>query len=204
MRDGHLGALDDAAGCGASHARLALAVRCPLDDGFVRCLDGGAKQCVISVFRGMAGDGANRDGTRDFACGVPAHAIAYAKERIPYEIGVFVVAAYEAHVRASRPGKARIGAHFETRTGTGVEVECRRVWVMGIVTAKRTKMGAAMADVANEGQGARRAQGIIVSESGAHRRLTLITTSPTCTSSPSRRVTGSRMRRPFTSVPFVE
>ena len=152
----------------------------------------------------MTGDGANRDGACDFACGVPAHAIANAKERIPYEVGVFVMAAHETHVRASRPGQARIGAHFEARAGTRVEVERRRVRVMGVVTAMRTKMGPAMADVSDEGQGARRAQGIIVSESGAHRRLTLMTTSPTCTSSPSRRVTGSRMRRPFTSVPFVE
>ena len=104
MRDGHLGALDDAAGCGASHAGLALAVRRSLNDGLVRRLDGGAKQHVIGVFRGMTGDGANRDGACDFARRVSAHAVANAKERIPYEVGVFVMAAYEAHVRASRPG----------------------------------------------------------------------------------------------------
>ena len=37
-----------------------------------------------------------------------------------------------------------------------------------------------------------------------HRRFTFITTSPICTSSPSRRVTGSVSVRPLTSVPFKE
>ena len=178
---GHAVAVDKDGGGGAAHAGLAAAVLCPLDHCQVGRLDGGAQEGVVGVVWRGGRDGLHGDGARHLASRVAAHAVAYGKEGRAEEEGVLVVAANQPHVAPGSPRDVVVGAGGHVRAGAAVHRHLGPAW-----------------DVGGLGRGG--GYGIL----GAHRRLTRMMVSPTCTSSPSRSVTGWSMRWPFTRVPLVE
>lgn len=104
------------------------------------------------------------------------------------------------------PGEARVGADLDAAAGPGVKGDRgARGLGRGVAAVDLHEPARGMGHAGCDGDGARGPPslcGMLLDVT--HRRLTLMTTSPTWTSSPSRSVTGSRMERPFTSVPFVE
>ena len=100
MGDGHLSFLDEAARRGAPHAGLAHALLGAEHDGRVGGLHGDAQKDVVGACRSLLGDGADGNGARDLAGGVPAHAVAHGKQRCLHEERVLVVPADEANVGA--------------------------------------------------------------------------------------------------------
>lgn len=105
-----------ASGC-AAHAGLAQAVQGRLDYGGVGCLDGCGQACCVGGLRGRLGNSLDGDGRGYLAGGVTAHAVAYAKERRLHQVGILIVRAYAANVRAGAPHELRGGAGIIGRVG---------------------------------------------------------------------------------------
>ena len=178
---GHLVLLDEDGGGGAAHAGLA-------DPGLRRCYDAGvgrlhgrAEKDVVGRAGGAVAHGLHGDRARDLPGGVAAHAVGDDEQRRAQQEGVLVVAAYEAHVAARAPGYELVGARDGVRADAPLDGDLGAAGgVGGLLRGRHLCLG-------------RR-----------HPRLTRMIVSPTCTSSPSRRVTGWSMTWPLTRVPLVE
>ena len=105
-----------ASGC-AAHARLAQAVQGGLDYGGVSGLDGCGQACCVGGLRGRFGNSLDGDRRGYLAGGVTAHAVAYAKERRPHQVGILIVRAHTANVGAGAPHELRGGAGIIGRVG---------------------------------------------------------------------------------------
>ena len=105
-----------ASGC-AAHAGLAQAIQGGLDYGGVSSLDGCRQACGVGRLRSCLGDGLDSDRRGYLAGGVTAHAVAYAKERRLHQVGILIVRAHAANVRAGAPHELRGGAGIIGRVG---------------------------------------------------------------------------------------
>ena len=122
--------------------------------------------------------------------GMAAHAVAHGEDGRLHQEGVLVVTAYQAHVGARPPRERGRAAALGARSLTVLDDD---LLVAGALDGLGRLAGTEqLLDV------------LPMYREAPHRRLTRMTASPTCTSSPSRRVTGWVIAWPLTRVPLVD